>query len=73
MPIQFTTDCGLETTQLHGLASALQYVFFLHNISIVVNSSCLYFKEILHPDFDLQELLTHIYLQSIHNISIEHS
>jgi hypothetical protein len=73
MPLQFTTDCGSETTQLHGLASALRYVFFLHNISIVVNSSCLYFREILHPDFDLRELPAHIYLRSIHNISIERS
>jgi len=26
IPLQFTTDCGSETTQLHGLANALQSV-----------------------------------------------
>ena len=30
-------------------------------------------REILHPDFDLQELAAHVYLRSIHNISIERS
>ena len=30
-------------------------------------------REILHPDFDIQELPAHVYLRSIHNISIERS
>jgi hypothetical protein len=31
------------------------------------------FREILHPDIDLTELPAHIYLRSVHNISIERS
>ena len=71
-PLQFTTDCGSETTQLHKLASALWFVCFFA-ISIVSNSSGLYLKEILHLNIDLQELPAHIYLHNVYNISIEHS
>ncbi|KAF8639055.1 hypothetical protein AX17_001751 [Amanita inopinata Kibby_2008] len=53
IPLQFTTDCGSETTQLHGLVTAL--------------------REILHPDIDIQEFPAHVYLRSVHNISIERS
>jgi hypothetical protein len=31
VPLQFTTDCGSETTQLHGLANALRWAF-LHGV-----------------------------------------
>lgn len=53
IPLQFTTDCGSETTFLYGLGNAL--------------------REIFHPDYDNQELPAHVYLRSIHNISIERS
>ncbi|TDL13749.1 hypothetical protein BD410DRAFT_817268 [Rickenella mellea] len=51
MPLQFTTDCGSETTKLFGLANALRNIF--------------------HPEYDLEELPAHVYLRSVHNISIE--
>ena len=37
IPLQFTTDCGSETTQLFGLVSALRYVHVssLRNLSYV--------------------------------------
>lgn len=37
IPLQFTTDCGSETTKLFGLISALQYVHVLslHDLSDV--------------------------------------
>ncbi|KAF8801851.1 hypothetical protein BYT27DRAFT_7215749 [Phlegmacium glaucopus] len=37
MPLQFSTDCGSETTQLFGLANAL----YVHNISIECSWLCL--------------------------------
>jgi len=33
----------------------------------------LHTREIFYPDFDLAGLPAHIYLHSVHNISIEHS
>lgn len=33
----------------------------------------LYIRAIFHPDFDLTELPAHVYLRSVHNISIERS
>ena len=30
-------------------------------------------RAIFHPDFDLSELPAHVYLRSVHNISIEYS
>ncbi len=30
-------------------------------------------REIFHPDFDNRELPAHVYLRSVHNISIERS
>ncbi|KAJ3762218.1 hypothetical protein EV360DRAFT_36154 [Lentinula raphanica] len=53
IPVQFTTDCGSETTALFGLINAL--------------------REIFHPDCPVDELPAHVYLRSIHNISIERS
>ncbi|KAF8224364.1 hypothetical protein L208DRAFT_1381107 [Tricholoma matsutake] len=55
-PLQFSTDCGSETTQLYGLVNALQFVFQI---------------SIFYPEYDLEELPAHIYHQSVHNISIE--
>ena len=34
MPLQMTTDCGSETTQVFGLANALQYAVVFHPIII---------------------------------------
>ncbi|KAF8236371.1 hypothetical protein L208DRAFT_1457659 [Tricholoma matsutake] len=53
MPLQSTTDCGSEMTQLHAIAKALHDAF--------------------HPKINGVETPAHIYVQSIHNISIEHS
>ncbi|OBZ79570.1 hypothetical protein A0H81_00262 [Grifola frondosa] len=50
IPLQFTTDCGSETTQLHGLIEALRSIF--------------------HGDIDPTEPPAHVYLRSVHNISI---
>jgi hypothetical protein len=51
MPIQSTTDCGSETTDLYGFANAL--------------------REAFAPHFDIDELPAHVFLKSIHNITIE--
>lgn len=53
IPLQFSTDCGSETTRLYGLVNAL--------------------REIYHPEYDSAELPAHVYLRSVHNISIERS
>uniref|UniRef100_A0A8H8CM95 Integrase core domain-containing protein n=1 Tax=Psilocybe cubensis TaxID=181762 RepID=A0A8H8CM95_PSICU len=53
MPLQFTTDCGSETTQLYGLINALRNAF--------------------QANLDSSELPAHVYLRSVHNISIERS
>lgn len=34
MPLQMTTDCGSETTQVFGLANALRYALIFHPIMI---------------------------------------
>ena len=72
LPLQFSTDCGSETTQLYGLANALRYVIYSASgtTSTKPESVC---REIFHPDMDLTELPAHIYLRSVHNISIERS
>ncbi|KAK2459393.1 hypothetical protein APHAL10511_008591 [Amanita phalloides] len=51
MLLQSTTDCGSETTQLHGIAKALRDAF--------------------HPDVCGIETPAHVYVRSVHNISIE--
>ncbi|KAK7434314.1 hypothetical protein VKT23_020264 [Stygiomarasmius scandens] len=53
IPVQFTTDCGSETSMLYGLVNAL--------------------REIFHPDCPIDQLPAHVYLRSVHNISIERS
>ncbi|THU96679.1 hypothetical protein K435DRAFT_858310 [Dendrothele bispora CBS 962.96] len=53
IPIQFTTDCGSETTALYGLINAL--------------------REIFYPECPTDELPAHVYLRSVHNISVERS
>ncbi|KAF8714409.1 hypothetical protein AX14_012714 [Amanita brunnescens Koide BX004] len=53
MPLQSTTDCGSETTQLHAIAKALRDAF--------------------HPDVCGVETPAHVYVRSVHNISIERS
>ena len=35
LPLQFSTDRGSETTQLHGLATALWSALFVINISTI--------------------------------------
>ena len=71
IPLQFTTDCGSETTQLYGLANALRSVLFSINVFIVGPN--LLIREIFHPDFDVHELPAHVYMRSVHDISIERS
>ncbi|KAK6974879.1 hypothetical protein R3P38DRAFT_2583362 [Favolaschia claudopus] len=57
MPVQTSTDCGAETTELCATTMALRTAF--------------------HPGFDEtdveDELPAHVYLKSVHNISIERS
>ncbi|KAJ7501648.1 hypothetical protein B0H11DRAFT_1713461 [Mycena galericulata] len=53
MPIQVTTDCGAETTDLFAVVTALRALY--------------------HPEYDADEVPAHVYLRSIHNISIERS
>ncbi|OCH87812.1 hypothetical protein OBBRIDRAFT_735571 [Obba rivulosa] len=53
IPLQFSTDCGSETTKLYGLISALRQIFY--------------------PEIAIEELPAHVFLRSVHNISIERS
>lgn len=70
IPLQFSTDCGLETTQLYRLVNALQY---LNLIALFTNSPILatFTSSIFHPEYDGNELMAHLYMWSMHNISIE--
>jgi hypothetical protein len=49
----------------YGLCSPL-LIYLLQTLN-------LHIREIFHPDFDLHGLPAHVYLRSVHNISIEHS
>jgi len=72
IPLQFTTDCGSETTQLYGLVKAIQLVSLTE--ILILHFILTLYSEITDPDFDPDnELPAHVYLRSIHNISIEHS
>ncbi|KAJ7166545.1 hypothetical protein C8R43DRAFT_878000 [Mycena crocata] len=53
MPVQITTDCGSETTELYAVVNALRLRF--------------------HPDWDPVEVPPHVYLRSVHNVSVERS
>ncbi len=66
-----TTDCGSETTQLHGLALALRFV--LIRLLYFHVSRFMHSRQIYYLDYDNSELPAHIYLWSVHNISIERS
>ena len=71
MPLQFTTDCGSETTQMYGYQNALRSVkcsFCFARLTQYLSS-----RAAFHPTIDPQELPAHIYVQSVHNISIERS
>jgi hypothetical protein len=50
---------------------ALRFVPSLSATSSLEAEAARNIREILHPDIDLQELAAHIYLRSVHNISIE--
>ena len=54
---------------MFGLANALRYVISCPSIAKHEQV----FREIFHPDMDLTVLPAHIYLRSVHNISIERS
>jgi hypothetical protein len=71
MPLQTTTDCGSETTEVYGFANALRSVMVL-----VVNYShsglsMPYYREIFSPNLSTDELPAHRFLKSVHNITIE--
>lgn len=64
-------DCGSGMTQLHAIAKALWWVVFMlwfFCILISVPSS-----DAFHPEINGVLTPAHIYVRSIHNISIEHS
>lgn len=70
MPLQLSTDCGSETTLVYALGNALRYVLSFVNPRL---SSYFHYSEIFHPDFDTDVVPAHVYLRSVHNISIERS
>lgn len=70
MPLQFTTDCGSETTQAFGFGNALRFVL---SYLAYFHSDLPNFRNAFHPEIDSNELPPHVYLRSIHNISIERS
>ncbi|KAJ7200544.1 hypothetical protein GGX14DRAFT_372082 [Mycena pura] len=53
MPLQTTTDCGAETTELYAIVTALRALY--------------------HSEYDPELLPAHVYLRSVHNISVERS
>lgn len=50
---------------LYGSCFSL-LIYLLSKLNLLI-------REIFHPDFDLAELPAHVYLRSVHNISIERS
>lgn len=70
MPLQTTTDCGSETTQVYGFANALQYVFLIHS-KFVSPSTKYIFREYFSPHLSIDELPAHCFLHSVNNITIE--
>ena len=72
IPVQMTTDCGSETTQLYGLVNALRCVLLLLESNRLLSHTT-HTREIFHPEFDNRELPAHVYLRSVRNISIERS
>ena len=69
MPIQTTTDCGSETTVIHGLATALRYAIVLHflNLSSYASTN----REAFAPHLEGGSKPAHRFLKSVHNVKIE--
>ena len=68
MPIQMTTDAGSETTGVFELSNMLRYDI----LSVpVLYSTNLFDRELVSSHLSLEELPAHVFLQSIHNITIE--
>jgi hypothetical protein len=69
--LQFSTDCGSETTVLYGLVNALRCVILttVYTVSLTNHHPRVRF----HSDYDNSILPAHVYLRSVHNISIERS
>lgn len=65
-----TTDCGSETTEVYGFANALRSVIMLVNY-YYSGLSTPHYREIFSPNLSTDELPTHRFLKSIHNIIIE--
>jgi hypothetical protein len=70
MPLQTTTDCGSEITQVYGFANALRYVFLLHS-TLVSPLTKLILREYFSPHLSTDELPAHHFMQSVNNITIE--
>ena len=68
MPLQTTTDCGSETTQLHGMAKALRWVA---SMFVRWNLISIFWSESFHPNIDSRETPAHEYVRSVHNIAVE--
>ena len=49
MPLQFSTDCGTETTQIYGLGNALRSVFFIIFIVEAESAALSAYKRDLPP------------------------
>lgn len=73
MPLQFSTDCGSETTQLYGLVNALRYLLQLHDALTLVFILLTGHRATLFPEYDGETLPAHSYVRSVHNIAIERS
>ncbi|KAJ7588452.1 hypothetical protein C8J56DRAFT_785885, partial [Mycena floridula] len=69
IPIQFTTDCGSETTILYGLISALRYILSSQS---TLGSTDRHADKFYSPSV-LWKSCQHMFICSVHNISIERS
>ena len=63
MPIQTTSDCGSEMTEIYGRASVCG--------SLACSQLIIYNSEEFSPNFPIDEVLAHQFLRSIHNTTIE--
>ena len=57
---------------MFALANALRWVMFVIScISMVTHWQCLMTREYFSPHLDREQLVAHMFLKSVHNITIE--
>ena len=72
VPLQFTTHCRSETTQLYGIMDSLRCAINPFHVIMRLKSSS-GTSEILHPEYCSNEPPAQVFLRSVHNVVIERS